>query len=519
MLFCNIELRLSIETKAGKGINIHLLVSPEDPQHVAQINRFISKLTFRFVNEAFQCTEEDLCRLGCAHDSSISDDAAALRAGVNQFKVDFNQLKAEYEDSAWMRSNVLIAVAGSSNDGTAGLRDPTSSFAATRKAIEAFAHVIFSATPRNIEFWRGDGILTEDQLVKQYGSPKPCLHGSDAHSLDRVAKPDDGRICWIKGDSTFEALKQACFEPRGRVCIGPIPPETETPYSVRSVATPTLSWLLPDGLPINPGMVAIIGARGSGKTALADLIAHGGDSPFPTQSSQSFLSRAGIHVASSEVVTRWSDETESWRYLDRAPEDLPEVHYLTQQFVDRLCSAEAESDELLDEIKRVVFLAHEPESRLGADDFDTLAELKSSATRRAVVALEQQLDQLSQDLLTERSLYLRRAQLQRDLQKTIEDLKKTEAARQSLIKPGGKDRAEYYMRLGNEITSRQKHIQDLDRQLQSYRKLGLEVERYRTQVLPRVVQELKQTFGSNILTEDEWNQFVAQFAGRSRYCR
>lgn len=124
MLFCNVELRLSIETKASKGINIHLLVSPDDPQHVEQIKRFLSKLSFRFVDETFQCTEDDLRRLGRSHDASIDDDEAALRAGVNQFKIDFNQLRDEYEDSAWMRSNVLIAVAGSSNDGTAACRTP-----------------------------------------------------------------------------------------------------------------------------------------------------------------------------------------------------------------------------------------------------------------------------------------------------------------------------------------------------------------------------------------------------------
>jgi len=260
-------------------------------------------------------------------------------------------------------------------------------------------------------------------------------------------------------------------------------------------------------------MVAIIGARGSGKTALADLIAHGGDSPSPTQSPQSFISRARNHVASSEVVASWSDGTESKRRLDWSPEYLPEVHYLTQQFVDRLCSSEAESDELLDEIKRVVFLAHQPESRLGADDFDALVELKSSATHRAVVALNQQLDQLSQDLLTERSWYRRGGPLQRELQRAEEDLKKTETARQNLIKPGGKERAEYYTRLGAEVASRQKRIQALDRQLQSYRKLGREVERYQGQVLPRVVHELRQSFGSDLLTEDEWKQFVPRFAG------
>ena len=80
---------------------------------------------------------------------------------------------------------------------------------------------------------------------------------------------------------------------------------------------------------------------------------------------------------------------------------MPDVHYLTQQFVDRLCSSVAESDELLDEIKRVVFLAHEPESRLGADDFDSLVELRSSETQLAVEALNQRLDRLSREVLVD----------------------------------------------------------------------------------------------------------------------
>ena len=46
LLFCNVEVRLSIETKTGKGINLHILVSPDDPDHVAQINRYLSQLTF-----------------------------------------------------------------------------------------------------------------------------------------------------------------------------------------------------------------------------------------------------------------------------------------------------------------------------------------------------------------------------------------------------------------------------------------------------------------------------------------
>ena len=417
LLFCNVEMRLSIETKAGQGINLHILVAPTDADHLDQIDRFLAKLVFHYNRDNFACTESDLRRLGRTHQPSITDDEAALKAGVNQFKVDFRQLRQLYEETEWMQANTLVAVAGSSNDGTAGLQSESMSFAAMRKEIEAFAHVIFTATPKNIAFWCGEGALSEADLEQQYRGPKPCLHGSDAHRLEKVAKPDDDRFCWIKGDATFEALWQVCTEPRLRACIGPTPPTTETPYSMSSIATPSMPWLLPDPLPLNPGMVAIIGARGSGKTALADLIAHAGDSPFPSDGSQSFVNRARPFLGTAQVTAKWSDGSQSGRCLTDRPDDLPDVHYLTQQFVDRLCSSVAESDELLEEIKRVVFLAHEPEARLGADDFDSLVQIRSSETQLAVQSLNQRLDRLSQQVQVERNWYRRRTSLERDLAK------------------------------------------------------------------------------------------------------
>src|SRR4051812_14006225 len=39
LLFCNIEVRLGIETRTGQGVNLHLLVSPEDPRHVEEVHR------------------------------------------------------------------------------------------------------------------------------------------------------------------------------------------------------------------------------------------------------------------------------------------------------------------------------------------------------------------------------------------------------------------------------------------------------------------------------------------------
>jgi hypothetical protein len=150
------------------------------------------------------------------------------------------------------------------------------------------------------------------------------LHGSDAHDPAKVGKPDGNRFCWIKGDLTFESLRQACIEPEG--------------------------------------LVAIIGARGSGKTALADLIAAGGHSPTPYLNDSSFVQRAKEYLGDASCTLTWEsgeDTTAPLMYIET--EELSNdsrVQYLSQQFVERLCSAEGLKDELLEEIERVIFQSH-----------------------------------------------------------------------------------------------------------------------------------------------------------------
>ena len=53
LLFPNIELRLNTGTVKGNFVNIHLLVSPEDPNHVDELNRFLGRLWFSAFDDKF----------------------------------------------------------------------------------------------------------------------------------------------------------------------------------------------------------------------------------------------------------------------------------------------------------------------------------------------------------------------------------------------------------------------------------------------------------------------------------
>lgn len=102
LIFPNVELRLDVAAKSG-FVNIHLLVSPEDPEHITQLQRILSRLHFQAHADRFDCTASELIRLGKKTDTNITNDLTALRCGATQFKVNFNQLKEVYHQSDWAK--------------------------------------------------------------------------------------------------------------------------------------------------------------------------------------------------------------------------------------------------------------------------------------------------------------------------------------------------------------------------------------------------------------------------------
>lgn len=186
-------------------------------------------------------------------------------------------------------------------DRTSGMRDATASFAAQRKYVEGLAHIIFSSNPKQVRFWLGKESVTVEELESQYDGCKPCMHGSDAHSVAKAGQPDEGRRCWLKGDLTFDSLRQACIEPDERVFIGTEPPRGALDsHTITSVYVSNAPWIANGAVGLNAGLVAVIGARGSGKTALADLIAAGGLALSPHLNEHSFILRAKPYLGSAK---------------------------------------------------------------------------------------------------------------------------------------------------------------------------------------------------------------------------
>lgn len=516
LIFPNVEMRLGVGTLKGSFVNVHLLVSPDDPDHLDELRRFLDRLTFKVDGDTFACNTAGLIRLGRHHDSSIVADNAAYVAGCKQFKVSIEQLRDEWKTSNWASDNILIAVAGGSNDGTAGVRDAADE--TLRRELEKFAHVIFSSSPSQQVFWQGKGVLTTAQLRERYGSEKPCLHGCDAHDPSKVAAPDGNRFSWVKGAASFDALRQACIDPN-RAHVRETPPVSVAPsQAITRLSIEGAPWARTSELELNPGLIAIIGARGSGKTALAEMIAAACEA-LPTRLGQSsFLSRAAALLTEVRVKVAWGNGDENTRALgslDAAGFDTyPRARYLSQQFVDELCSADGLSDRLLTEIERVIYLAHPVNDRDGAIDFDEMLEMKSGLPHQARAREREALIGLSERISVELEKQVMIPTLQREIVEKTQLILRQTTDRAGLVVKGSETRLVRLAEVSSAADEVRGYIRYWGHQERSLLSLKGNVDNVRQNVAPGMLREVRAAHVQSGLKDDsDWDPFHLQYKG------
>jgi len=512
LLFPNIELRLNTGTIKGNFVNIHLLVCPDDPSHLAELNRFLGQLVFAAFNDKFVCTPSDLIRLGRRADPTKTDDEAALRHGCTQFKVSLDNL-IEAHRMEWARDNILIAVAGNA-DGTSGVKEAAD--ATLREEIEKAAHAIFASSLKQRDFWLGHGKANIDELRERYGGPKPCIWGSDAHDLARVAKPAEDRFCWIKGVPGFDALKQAYLDPE-RAYVAPTPPSWAAPSQIiDEVAISNAPWACTPKLSLNPGLVAVIGARGSGKTALADIIAAGCDSYEPSEERPSFLGRAAEHLSGARVTLKWGSGDPIARSLDapvnRSSEAYPRARYLSQQFVETLCSIEG-MPSLIKEIERVIFEAHPSIDRDGAVDFEELLELRAREYRDARTREETALANISDQIGIEIEKSRQVAALKGQIEEKKKLIARYEGDRKNLLPKGPNKSSDRLQELIAAAEKVRGYVRYFAKQQAAVVGVKNEVQDLRQNKAPETLRSMQERHQRSGLKPEDWNRFLLIYSG------
>ncbi|MCD8175750.1 MAG: hypothetical protein LUD41_07570, partial [Phascolarctobacterium sp.] len=229
----------------------------------------------------------------------------------------------------------------------------------------------------------------EDYVFKSIDR-KPLIMCSDCHNPNEYSPKE---YLWIKGDITFEGLKQCVYQPLERVFIGDIPPvldrlnknkqgnicsiscsRKDTPANVDA------EWFDFD-IPLNPGMVAVIGNKGSGKSAFSDIIAL--LCRCNTMKSASFLQENRFRKAPknyagdySSTIT-WFDGVSSSQELDADADEstTEDAQYLPQQYIESVCNDLGR--EFQEEIDKVIFSYVDRSERSEAQNLDELVRLQS----------------------------------------------------------------------------------------------------------------------------------------------
>ena len=421
-LFPGIELRL--EAPTDFRLNTHVLFDdsllPEALQHFLASLRMGSasgKPPSRqnFIDLGKSYDSGKLRQHGCTPADKSDDDKmhhlGAATAVITRQSLE-DAIKIVGEDSC------LIIQPYDTSDGLEELdwrRHPFSD-----SYLMKMAHIFETRSQSNVDLFLGLGIPSKPNVGAEFienlgGSPKPVVSGSDAHSIEKFGVYPSNRITWLKAQPTFAGLRQVCHEPALRCYIGATPPKQEhirqnpTKYMKRiqiaKVAGASLGeiWFEGTDINLNPGLIAIIGNKGTGKSALADILALVGNTHCPELE---FLTakrfRKGINLSKHFYATlTWGDGIPVGVALDEDPHTArPErVRYLPQQFIENLCNEiETGGGNFERELKKVIF-SHVPEDkRLQKSSLDELLDYIVGAHRRAISQLQSKLHTLNSEI-------------------------------------------------------------------------------------------------------------------------
>lgn len=267
-----------------------------------------------------------------------------------------------------------------------------------RKGLLQKSDMVFSSSPKQQEWCLGRDPYQEGpkKFCSEFKTLKPCVHGCDAHRLEDIGRPCglrgdaahdcernaadcDLRFCWIKADPTFEGLKQLLYEPDDRVAI-----QTTNPSPV--ISNLTLREVAIDGaivneelsvagtkIDLNSCLVAVVGGKGAGKTALVDLVAHCYMNRELAEDPNSFVRRISEYSPSLTTSIVFRDGQEfSKRFSGGDFVDEAQVVYVAQ---GELESYIGEKSDLYQRIRDLIFESDTIKNSMLSFEADEAADL------------------------------------------------------------------------------------------------------------------------------------------------
>ncbi len=286
---------------------------------------------------------------------------------------------------------------------------------AEKKTIINGADFVFIAAD-TIQRWENAKKALQDAGVNNL-----LLDCSDAHTYRGATNTKDRLghcYTWIKADTTFAGLQQVRVEPDDRLFVGAVPKQIErvkgnpTKYlrsvEIKRKANATIGEVWFDNaIPLNPGLVAIIGNKGKGKSALTDIIGLLANTrqhqDFTFLSSDNFRQakenkakhfQATVTLESNTSITRGLEET-----VDEKQPEL--VKYIPQGFLETICTqlGRIEESDFDRELKKVIFSHVERPDRLNMATLDELIEYKTTEAIHESDLLKEDLQRINVEII------------------------------------------------------------------------------------------------------------------------
>jgi predicted ATPase len=395
VFFPNIELYTSdVVNAASEEVNLHLIFNPFAQDHESSIKKFLQHLdTNKTGSGGKKIKASELKSEKDFHEATTSRD---------MIKKAFD---ATFGPSADLSEHVLVFTAAN-NDGIRPVRGKKRKALITDE-LDKFSHGFFGNAGNTAYFLSTDRLEDKCEI-----DPKPVITGSDCHSfanleawLGKVAINNgivEKEPTWIKADPTYEGLKQIIFEPAGRVFIGE-EPEVESRVREnkrRYISSLTIGqapgydgrhgiWFDRERIGLGKELIAIIGNKGNGKSALTDVIGLLGNSHNQRYEREgkreelfSFLNREKFLKANCasyfSAQLNWYAGDPNEATLDQTTDtSVPEsVEYLPQKYLEKIC-ANIEDDEFRHKLNEVIFEYVKQSDRYGQTSLDELIQYRA----------------------------------------------------------------------------------------------------------------------------------------------
>ncbi len=416
VFFPNIELRLNdtlnyVNKNNQSKLEIHVLLSND--VNVEDVETaLLAQLNFSYGDTKYCLSESQVKKLGekmIYSDIGNKDTCNPLVRGYNAFAVDIDELKETLEKH--FKDKYLIV--GTEDDVTKyNWRDQGGGL---RGRYLKTCDAIFSSNEKSIAWF------SSEEAKKTIDKYLPCFWGSDAHDYEKMFNPDKEKHCWIKADLTFAGLKAAVNAIDERIFIGTMPAEyvnfiKRAQYSIKNVKVERINsrvhgpvWFKMDNpIYLNPFMVSIIGNKGSGKSALADIISFLGNSYKMEYASflckNRFLKPQTKYGEDfSATMNRYNDnqsmKKDSLDMKTFYDSSLPEkVQFLPQSYIEKVCNDLG--DEFQQEINKVIYSYIPNEDKLGSYDLPSLIEFKTNHIRNNIGVLHEELRKINYSINT-----------------------------------------------------------------------------------------------------------------------